>query len=334
MFKVGVVGCGYWGPNLVRNFLRHSSVSRVFCYDNDYERLNFIKRRFPAVETVDEYDRLLSNPQIDIIAVATPVLTHFDLTKKALENGKHVLVEKPITTKTREAEILIELAFKMKKRLMVDHTFVYTGAVRRLKQLVSSGEIGDIMYFDSVRVNLGLFQHDINVIWDLASHDVSIMSYIMDKKPKAVSAVGLNHYSQFEDIAYITFYFDDKCLAHFHVNWLAPVKVRNILIGGTKKMILYDDMEPSEKVKVYDKGVEINTKESIYETLIQYRTGDMYAPKLDTTEALQEVVNEFIESIDKDRAPLTDGKTGLHVVRLLEASNLSVKQMGKIINVR
>ena len=331
MFKVGVIGCGYWGPNLVRNFMGHPSVEKVFCYDKDKGRLSFIKRRFPMVETTVDFNEMVKNPEIDVIAIATPVFTHFPIAKEAIEQGKDVLVEKPLTSKSNEAENLIELAEKKGKKLMVDHTFIYTGAVKKIKEIISNGEIGNIMYFDSVRVNLGLFQHDINVIWDLAPHDISIMEYVMNKKPKAVSAVGVNHFSQFEDVAYLTVYFDGKCLAHFHVNWLAPVKVRNILIGGTKKMILYDDTQPSEKIKVYDKGVEISTKEDIYETLIQYRTGDMYTPKLDTTEALTGVVNEFLSSIEEDRSPLTDGLSGLNVVKILEASEQSIKNNGKIV---
>lgn len=331
MFKTAVVGCGYWGPNLVRNFLGHPSVDKVFCYDKDKRRLTFIKKKYPMVEVVKDFNSILKNSDIDTIAIATPAFSHFQLALKALKHGKHVFIEKPITTKKREAEVLIELAEEKGKKLMVDHTFVYTGAVRKLKELVSSGDIGDIMYFDSVRVNLGLFQHDINVIWDLACHDISIMDYIMDIEPVSVSAVGVNHFNPFEDIAYLTIYFKSKCLAHFHVNWLAPVKVRKILIGGTKKMIVYDDMEPSEKIKVYDKGVEVTTKEGIYQTLIQYRTGDVYVPRLDSTEALKYVINEFLESIEEDRNPITDGMSGLKVVRILEASERSLKNKSSIV---
>ncbi|MCK4330064.1 Gfo/Idh/MocA family oxidoreductase [candidate division WOR-3 bacterium] len=331
MFKIGVVGCGYWGPNLVRNFLGHPSVEKVFCYDKDKRRLSFIKRQFPMVEATEDFNEMVKNPEIDAIAIATPVFTHFPIAKEAIEQGKDVLIEKPLTSKSSEAELLIELAEKKRKTVMVDHTFIYTGAVKKIKEIISNGEIGNIMYFDSVRVNLGLFQHDINVVWDLAPHDISIMDYIIDETPKAVSAIGINHYNQFEDVAYLTVYFNGKSLAHFHVNWLAPVKVRNILVGGTKKMILYDDTEPSEKVKVYDKGVEVITREGVYETLIQYRTGDMYAPKLDTTEALTGVVNEFLSSIEEDRPPLTDGLTGLNVVKILEASEQSIKNNSKIV---
>ncbi len=331
--KIGVIGLGYWGPNIVRNFLTTPGVEKIYCCDIDEKRLNFVKSRFPSVEVTSDTESILRSTEIDAIAVVTPVATHYLLAKKALENGKHVLVEKPMTSSVREAEELINISERKNLVLMVDHTFIFTGAVRKIKELVEQGEIGEIYYFDSVRVNLGLFQHDVNVIWDLATHDVSIMHYIIPSKPVSVAAFGVAHYNGIEDIAYITVNFDNGTIGHFHVNWLAPVKVRRILIGGTKKMIVYDDTEPSEKVKVYDKGVIATTMEGIHRVLISYRTGDMYAPKLDDTEALSLVCKNFIESIEKGIKPVTDGISGLEVVRILEAAEKSIKNEGKLIKI-
>ncbi|MCX7763013.1 MAG: Gfo/Idh/MocA family oxidoreductase, partial [Candidatus Kryptonium sp.] len=326
--KVAVLGLGYWGPNIVRNFLSTPGVDKVFACDLDEKRLKVVKSKFPSVELTNDPEFILSSPEIDAVAIATPVSTHYPLAKKALEHGKHVLVEKPMTSSVKEAEELIEISERKNLTLMVDHTFIFTGAVRKIKELIQSGEIGDIYYFDSVRVNLGLFQHDVNVIWDLATHDVSIMNYLIDSKPISVASFGAAHYNGIEDIAYIIVNFENGIIAHFHVNWLAPVKVRKILIGGTKKMIVYDDTEPSEKVKVYDKGVIATTQEGIHKMLISYRTGDMYAPKVDDTEALSLVCKNFIESIETGEKPITDGISGLKVVKILEAAEKSIKNNG------
>ncbi|MCS7014105.1 MAG: Gfo/Idh/MocA family oxidoreductase [Chloroherpetonaceae bacterium] len=330
--KTAVIGLGYWGPNLVRNFLGVSDLSGVIGCDKDPKRLENIKRKFPEVEITPNFEDVLRREDVGIVAIATPVSTHFSLAKAALEAGKHCWVEKPFTATVAEAETLINLAEKKNLKLMVDHTFIYTGAVRKMKELIDKGVLGDFYYFDSVRINLGLFQHDVNVVWDLAPHDLSIMDYLIDKRPVSVSAIGSCHISNgLENIAYITVNFDNDVIAHFHVNWLAPVKIRTVLIGGTKSMIVFDDMENSEKVKVYDKGVEVKTKEGVYETLVQYRTGDMYAPKLDQTEALTIATQHFVDCIKQNRTPITDGIAGLNVVRILEASERSIKQQGKII---
>lgn len=329
--KIGVIGLGYWGPNVVRNFLSTPGVEKVYGCDLDEKRLKFAKSKFPSIEVTNDTEFILKSPEIDAVAIVTPVKTHYPLAKRAMENGKHVLVEKPMASSVKEAEELIEISERKNLVLMVDHTFIFTGAVRKIKELIDSGEIGDIYYFDSVRVNLGLFQHDVNVIWDLATHDVSIMDYVISSKPVSVAAFGVAHYNGIEDIAYITVNFDNGIIAHFHVNWLAPVKVRKILIGGTKKMVVYDDTEPSEKVKVYDKGVIATTQEGIHGMLISYRTGDMYAPKLDDTEALSLVCKNFVESIEKRIKPITDGLSGLKVVRILEAAENSIKNEGKLI---
>ncbi len=330
--KVAVIGLGYWGPNLVRNFLGTDGIGGVIGCDKDAQRLANIKRRFPETELSDDYPDILRRDDVEIVAIATPVSSHFSLAKAALEAGKHCWVEKPFTATVAEAETLINLAEKKGLKIMVDHTFIYTGAVRKIKDLIDKGVLGDLYYFDSVRINLGLFQHDVNVVWDLAPHDLSIMDYLIDKRPVSVSAVGSCHIgNRLENIAYLTVNFDNDVIAHFHVNWLAPVKIRTVMIGGTKSMILYDDMENSEKVKVYDKGVEVKTKEGVYQTLVQYRMGDMYAPKLDQTEALTIATQHFVDCIRENKVPITDGVAGLNVVRILEAADCSIKQQGKII---
>jgi len=332
MINVGFIGYGYWGPNQVRNFYANQEANVVCVCDLRKERLNLVETSYPSVKTTTDYKELITDPRIDALVICTPVSTHFPLAQEALENGKHVLLEKPMTATVEEAEKLIELSQKKKRVLMVDHTFLYTGAVRKMKQIIESGELGEIYYFDSVRVNLGLFQHDINVIWDLAPHDFSIMDYLLQKKPDMVSAVGVCHLGDLENMAYVTVQYPDNLLAHIHVNWLAPVKVRTTLIGGSRKMIVYDDTQPSEKVKIYDRGVIYSEKkEDVYQILVQYRTGDMLAPKLDSTEALKLVSKEFVDSIQENRKPLTDGEAGLRVVKLLQAANLSLKQKGKVI---
>ncbi len=329
--NIAVIGIGYWGPNLVRNLVKNSSVNKVYCYDTDKQRLSSVCKEFITVITASNYEQILNDPAVDAVMLSTPVATHFDLAKQALEHGKHVFIEKPITASVGQAEELIDIAQERHLKLMVDHIFVYNGAVRKIKEIIDSGEIGEIMYFDAVRINLGLFQHDVNVIWDLATHDLSIMDYLYCKKPKAVSAIGKGHFHQLEDIAYLTLLFENDCIAHLHVNWLAPVKVRTILIGGTQKMIVYDEMEVMEKIKVYDKGVEVTSREGVYKTLIEYRRGDLYIPKFNTGEPLANVIAEFIDSIKTDRTPLTDGNVGLTVVKILEAAQKSMDNNGAIV---
>jgi predicted dehydrogenase len=332
--NIGVIGCGYWGPNLIRNFTAMDD-TRVFgVSDIRPARLDFVRRQFPAVKLLgrDARDIVTSN-NIDAVVISTPVSTHFGLAREALRNGKHVLLEKPFTATVEEAEQLIEIAGKKKLQIMVDHTFIYTGAVQTIKKHIDSGDLGDLYYFDSVRVNLGLFQHDINVVWDLAPHDVSIMDYLLGRPPKAVSATGVAHFeSGIENIAYVTTFYDNNLMGHIHVNWLAPVKVRRTLVSGSKKMIIYDDMEPSEKVKIYDCGVDfLKDEDQIYNILVQYRTGDMLAPRIDLTEALKKVAAEFYASVSESRAPLTDGMAGLRVVKILEAANLSMRGNGQVV---
>jgi predicted dehydrogenase len=333
MMKIGILGLGYWGPNLVRNFLSTEGVTKVIGCDNSYDRLQFIKKKFPIVELIDNYDDLLKT-DIDAVCIATPVDTHFNFAKKALEAGKHIWVEKPFTSTSREARELIDLADSKGLNIFVDHTFLYTGSVRKIKELIDSGELGEIIYFDSVRINLGLFQNDVNVIWDLVPHDLSIMNYLIsDKKASGVTANGIANYYDHENIAHLAVHFQDKsCFAHFHVNWTSPVKIRRMIVAGTKKMLVFDDMEPSEKIKVYDCGVNMLTKENIHKALVEYRMGDMYAPKVPQTEALALAAKEFVESIIEKRQPLTNGWDGLEVVRILEASEVSIKSNGRLVD--
>jgi predicted dehydrogenase len=333
MLKVGVIGYGYWGPNLVRNFVESEHTQVAGVADLSDRRLGLIKARYPGIETTRDARELISNPQVDAIVVATPVSTHFDLAMQALQAGKHVLVEKPLTSTSAQAVQLIEEAATKKLVLMVDHTFVYTSAVRKIRELVLNGELGQPYYYDSVRINLGLFQHDVNVIWDLAVHDLSILQYVLPGDPVAVSATGMSHVAgEAENIAYLTLFFKDNLIAHIHVNWLAPVKIRRTLIGGSRRMLIYDDVEGSEKVKVYDKGIQItDSPESVYQLRINYRAGDMWAPRLDNTEALRVEVQEFVDAIKVGRRPLTDGDAGLRVVRILEAATQSMALRGQVV---
>ncbi|MFN2577854.1 MAG: Gfo/Idh/MocA family protein [Pyrinomonadaceae bacterium] len=333
--NIGVIGCGYWGPNLLRNFAENEGAQLRWICDVDEDRLASMSRRYPTAQTTADYRPLVADSALDAVAVVTPVATHFTIASELLRAGKHVLLEKPLAASTREAETLIELAETNHRTLMVDHTFIYTGAVRKMKEIVGDGELGDLLYFDSVRINLGLFQRDINVLWDLAPHDLSIMDYLIDREPKAISALGSSHIERgIENIAYLVLLFPDEFIAHFHFNWLAPVKIRRTMIAGSSKMILYDDIEPTEKVRVYDKGVtasRVGDREAAYQTLVSYRTGDVWAPKLDSTEALRYVVKEFLDSICEGRKPLTDGYAGLRVVRLLEAAQQSIKNGGQAV---
>ena len=332
--RVGVIGAGYWGPNLIRNFSLVPGVSVTGVADAKAERRNFIGLRYPAIRLFESAQEMIAWDQTDAVVIATPVNTHFPLAKDALNAGKHVMLEKPMCASVAECDQLIALADKLKLTLMVDHTFLYTGAVSKICDMVRKGEIGDVLYFDSVRVNLGLFQHDVNVLWDLAPHDVSIMDAVMaGGGAESVSALGRAHLgTKVENIAYMTVMFANGAIAHFHVNWLAPVKVRKTLIGGSKKMIVYDDTEPSEKVKVYDKGVDVSTDvEKVHRTMVQYRTGDMHAPKIDDTEALFAVAKEFADAIREKRAPLTDAQSGRRVVAVLEAANKSLASEGRLV---
>ena len=336
MIRVGVIGHGYWGPNLVRNFmLAPGSVVTRVC-DLREERLTPLQKVYPGLKTCTRATELINDPEIDAVVIATPVSSHFELAMAALQAGKHVLVEKPLASTSDQARRLIDEAAARKLVLLVDHTFVYTDAVRKIRELIASGQLGQIYYYDAVRVNLGLFQHDVNVIWDLAIHDLSIMDYVLPEKPVSVSVTGISHIpGQPENVAYITLFFASSQIAHVHVNWLTPVKVRHTLIGGSEKMILYDDLEPSEKVKVYDKGIRVTPgPEDVYRMLVSYRLGDMSAPRLDNTEALQTEALHFIECVETGRQPDTDGLAGLRMVNMIEAAETSLRDRGRLVEIK
>jgi predicted dehydrogenase len=300
--------------------------------DFNTDALKRLKKAYPDMSVTPDSDDLISSGETDVIAIVTPVFTHYELAKKALLNGKHVFVEKPFTHTAEQAEELIELAEKRRLKIMVGHTFLFTGAVRKMKELIDGGDLGDLLYFDSTRVNLGLFQHDVNVVWDLAPHDLAIMDHLIADKPVAVVATGESHYNRgMEDLAYVTFYFPKNLIAHVNVNWLSPVKIRTTLLGGTKKMLVWNDLDPDVKIRVYDKGVKITSKEGVYDLLVSYRSGDMWAPRVDQTEALKHLVDHFIECVSDGTRPINDGAAGLRVVRMLQAADRSLKKKGELV---
>ena len=329
--NVGVIGCGYWGPNLIRNFVSCPETELLWACDLDENRLEKVLRPYPIVSRTTDLRDILADNGVDAIAIATPVHTHFSIAKACLERGKHVLIEKPLASSVAQGEELVNLAEKNNLRLMCDHTFCYTGAVRKIQEIVNSGELGELLYFDSVRVNLGLFQQDINVVWDLAPHDLSIIDFVVDERPVLASAHGVSHAGNgIENIAYISLTYKNSFLAHFHVNWLSPVKVRMTMIAGSEKMLVWNDLDQAEKIKIYDKGIEVKRgeREQKEQLLVSYRSGDMYAPRIDQVEALALMVKEFADCIQESRPALTDGEAGLRVLRILDAANRSIKADG------
>ena len=354
MLKLGVIGYGYWGPNIVRNFSSQPDCQLVAICDKNPKAVAQVLSRHPAVHATSNPDEVTSSPKIDAVAIVTPVSTHYELAKKALENGKHVFVEKPFTATSAQAEELIELADCKNLQIMVDHTFLFNGAVRKIKELVDGGVLGPLYYYDSTRVNLGLFQHDVNVIWDLAPHDLSIIDYLTGLEPELVVATGGAHLNGLADMAYITLYFPKNIIAHINVNWLSPVKVRTTLVGGERKMLVWNDLEPSEKVKVYDKGVqvtnshdesrqrlkalveakvfEVGAEQAVHDLLVSYRSGDMWAPRVDQTEALQLETRYFLDCVASGEKPFNDGRAGLRVVRMLEAANESLTHRREVVS--
>jgi predicted dehydrogenase len=334
MIRLGVVGYGYWGPRIVRNFHGIKGAEIAVICDKSAISLQRAGHDYPHIRVTDDFCEVITSADIDAVVVVTPVWTHYALAKAALENGKHVLVEKPFTSTVDQAKEVIDLADKKCRQVMVDHTFLFTGAVRKIKQLVDDGALGGLYYYDSTRVNLGLFQHDVNVIWDLAPHDLSIMDYVIGQKPEYVAANGQSHLNGLADLAYLTLYFSDKVIAHINVNWLSPVKVRTTLIGGEKKMLVWNDLEPDEKVRVYDKGVSVGGGESsVYELLVSYRSGDMWAPKVEQTEALTVEAQYFVECVEKNQRPFNDGLAGLRVVEILEAADVSLSRRGEPVRI-
>lgn len=329
MIRLGVIGYGYWGPQIVRNFNSTEDCEVVVVCDKRQESLRRLNHAYPTLQSTSNLRDVLCSPTIDAVAVVTPVWTHFELAKAALDHGKHVFVEKPFTSTTAQAEQLIELAEKKKLHIMVDHTFLFTSAVRRIRQLIEERALGRLYYYDSTRVNLGLFQHDVNVIWDLAPHDLSIMDHLVGDQPEFVIATGQSHFNHLEDVAYITMYFPDRMIAHINVNWLSPVKVRTTLIGGETKMLVWNDLNADEKLKVYDKGVHMTKGQDLYQLLVGYRSGDMWAPQLEQTEALASEAKYFVDCVSKSERPFNDGVAGLRVVKMLEAADKSLKGGGK-----
>jgi len=329
--KFGVIGYGYWGPNIVRNLMNLDGVEVHSIAEISPAARARAQKTYPGLKVTSSAEDVLTSPEIDVVAVISPVWTHYELAKAALENGKHVFVEKPFTSKSSQGQELIELAERKNLKIMVDHTFLFTGAVRKIKQLLDDGALGNLYYYDSTRVNLGLFQHDCNVLWDLAPHDLSIMDYLIKGDPEAIVATGQGHLNGHEDVAYMTLYFPEKVIAHINVNWLSPVKVRTTLIGGEKRMVVWNDLEADEKVKVYDKGVNISTREGLYELLVSYRSGDMWSPQLEQAEALRHELAYFVECISNGQQPFNNGQAGLRVVKMLEAASESLKKRGALV---
>jgi predicted dehydrogenase len=331
MIKFGVIGYGYWGPNIVRNLRALDMATVVSICDKSSAALRRAQQAHPDVRVTSDFNDVLLSPDIDAVAVITPVWTHFELAKQALQNGKHVFVEKPFTSTSAQALELIELAEKNNLQIMVDHTFLFTGAVKKIHQLIDDSTLGKLYYYDSTRVNLGLFQHDVNVLWDLAPHDLAIVDYLIDQRPEAIVATGQAHFNGLTDVAYLTAYYPDNVIAHINVNWLSPVKVRTTLIGGEKKMLVWDDLEVDEKIKVYDRGVQMNSREGVYDLLVSYRSGDMWSPKIENVEALKAELAYFVGCIMNSERPFNDGLAGLRVVRMLEAAEESLKRKGEAV---
>lgn len=330
--NIGIIGFGYWGPNLARNFNAHPDCTLKRLADKNPNRQSAAQKIYPYTEIVSDARAITRALDIDVVVIATPVSSHFALAKDALLNGKHVWIEKPITSTSREARELEVLAKKKKKIILVDHTFLFSGAVTKMKEMIQKKALGDIYYYDSVRVNLGLFQHDVNVLWDLAAHDLSILDFLLGKEIKGVSAVGAKHcIGAQEDVAYLTVYYKNNLIAHFHVNWLSPVKIRKTIIGGSKKMVVWNDLDPDEVLKVYDKGIHLQKGEGVYKMLPKYRVGEMFAPVVSQKEALKTETEYFIDCIKHSKKPHNDAEAGARVVRLLEAANQSLKKSGVLV---
>ena len=327
----GVIGYGYWGPNVARNLASLDGSNLIAIADMNAAARERAQRSHPGVRILASAADLIASTDVDAVAVITPVWSHYELAKAALNNGKHVFVEKPLTATSAQAEDLIELAARKNLQIMVDHTFLFTGAVQKIGQLLRDGTLGSLFYYDSMRVNLGLFQHDINVLWDLAPHDLSIMDHLINIPPEGIVATGEKHLNGLEDVAFMTLYFPGQIIAHINVNWLSPVKVRTTLIGGEKRMLVWNDLEADEKVKIYDKGVNITTREGLYGLLVSYRSGDMWAPQLEQTEALRQELSYFVNCINAGRAAHNDGIAGMRVVKMLEAATRSLNRRGALI---
>ena len=327
----GVIGFGYWGPNIVRNLVSLEDSQVLAIAEISPSARARAQKAHPSIKVTADTAELIASAEIDAIAIVSPVWTHYELAKAALQNGKHVFVEKPFTSNSAQGEELVNLAEQKNLKIMVDHTFLFTGAVKKIVQLVEEGALGNLYYYDSTRVNLGLFQHDINVLWDLAPHDLSIMDYLIKAAPEAIVATGQGHLNGHEDVAFMTLYFPDKVIAHINVNWLSPVKVRTTLIGGEKRMLVWNDLEADEKLKVYDKGVKVTSREGVYDLLVSYRSGDMWAPQLEQGEALRQELSYFVDCVTTGIKPFNDGHAGLRIVQMLEAASESMNKKGALV---
>jgi predicted dehydrogenase len=337
MVNVAIVGCGYWGPNLIRNFVTCPETKVRWICDVDEKQLRSVTRPYPGIKTTLNINDIVEDQEVHGIAIATPVRSHYGIAKLCLENGKHILIEKPMASSVKQAWELINIAKKNNLQIMCDHTYCYTGTVRKMKEIIDSGDIGTPLYYDSVRINLGLFQHDINVVWDLAPHDLSIMGYLFNQQPVMVSAHGISHAgNDIENIAYVSLRYVDNFIGHLHLNWLSPVKIRKTIIGGSDKMLVFNDLDADEKIKIYNKGIIVKQldQEKKRNLMVSYRSGDMFAPKVDLTEALSYVVKEFADCIIENRKPLTDGEAGLKVVSILEACEHSIRAGGANVKIQ
>jgi predicted dehydrogenase len=329
MIRCGLIGYGYWGPNIARNIQANQDLKLASICDRSEKSLARASKLYPDVRLTSDANELIQSPGIDAVAIVTPVWTHYELAKAALLNNKHVFIEKPFTSTSDQARELVELAESRGLTIMVDHTFLFTGAVRKIKSLVEDDTLGKLYYYDSTRVNLGLFQHDVNVLWDLAPHDLAIIDYLIGGTPNAIVATGESHVNDMADVAYLTLYYPEKVIAHVCVNWLSPVKVRSTLIGGERKMLVWNDLEADEKIRIYDKGVKVTAQEGVYEALVSYRSGDMWAPKIEATEALKLELGYFAECVNGGATPFNDGKAGLRIVEMLEAAERSLSKIGE-----
>ncbi len=335
MTSVGIIGCGYWGPNLIRNFTWIPNADMLVCCDKDVKQLERMKQLYPNIETTSDAEALFEDPRLNCICIVTPVFTHYELAKTALNHGKHVFVEKPLTHSVETCQSLIQIAEEKDLVLMVGHTFEYTAAVNKIREIVDSGELGEPLYVNSVRLNLGLFQPDINVCWDLAPHDISIITYVFGKLPQTVNCQGMSHYKKgIEDVANLTLNYENGMIAFLRTSWLDPNKRRKTTIVGSKKMLVYDDIEPQEKIKIYDKGVDVPPYYNTYgDFQFAYRYGDIYSPRIDDYEPLRKQCEHFIECIENNQTPRSDGRSGLRVVSVLEAASRSLAQGGVPISV-
>jgi len=331
MMNFGLIGYGYWGPNIARNLMSLKGAHLSAISDVSPVARKRAREAYPGIKITADSAEWISSTEIDAVAVVSPVWTHFELAKAALENGKHVFVEKPFTSNSAQGEELINLAQKKNLKIMVDHTFLFTSAVKKISQMLAEGTLGKLYYYDSTRVNLGLFQHDVNVLWDLAPHDLSIMDYLINLSPEAIVATGESHLNGCEDVAYMTLYFPEKIIAHINVNWLSPVKVRTTLIGGEKRMVVWNDLEPDEKLRIYDKGVKLTSQKGLYDLLVSYRSGDMWAPHLEQVEALHQELAYFVDCISTGHEPFNNGCAGLRVVKMLEAASESLSKRGAMV---